>query len=86
MERICFKVIGRRKFIFTNDINEKFSSASYFSHKSIQICGCKEKEYPEVLLEQCLENNIKLLLPTIYTELYVLAKNREKFQKAGIIS
>ena len=77
-------LLGEESLIFTSDINEKFSSASYFSHKSIQICSCQEKEYPEVLLEQCLINNIKLVLPTIDTELYVLAKNREKFQKAGI--
>ena len=80
----ALKLLGEGSLIFTNDINEKLSSASYFSHKSIQICSCKEKEYAEELLERCLENNIKLVLPTIDTELYVLAKNREKFKKAGI--
>jgi carbamoyl-phosphate synthase large subunit len=57
---------------------------------ALQLCDVKcilpeitGKRYLEKLLEAVRENNVKLLIPTIDTNLFILAANKEKFEKLG---
>lgn len=43
-----------------------------------------EDKYVEILLDRCLEHNIKVIIPLMDFELPVLAKNKQLFEKEGI--
>ena len=48
-----------------------------------KVCGMGEPEYIRQLLEICKEDHIDLLLPTIDTDLLILSKNVQEFEKEG---
>lgn len=48
-----------------------------------KVCGMKEKEYISQLITICTEDKIDLLIPTIDTDLLILAENTSKFTKIG---
>lgn len=48
-----------------------------------QVCGMNEPEYVNQLLRICIEDEIKLIIPTIDTDLMVLSKNVEEFEREG---
>lgn len=48
-----------------------------------KVCGMGEPEYIRQLLEICKEDHIDLLIPTIDTDLLILSKNVQEFEKAG---
>lgn len=55
-----------------------------FCDYSRKICAMKEKDYIPQLLEICKKDCIDLVIPTIDTDLLVLAENKEVFQRAGV--
>ena len=55
-----------------------------FCDFSRKICAMKDTDYIPQLLEICKRDGIDLVIPTIDTDLLVLAENRELFRKAGI--
>lgn len=55
-----------------------------FCDYSRKICAMKERDYIPQLLEICRKDGIDLVIPTIDTDLLVLAENKETFQKAGV--
>lgn len=57
--------------------------ALVFCDKTIQICKIKDKEYIPMLLKVCEEEKIDALIPTIDTDLLVLAQNKHKFSAVG---
>lgn len=50
---------------------------------SRKVCSMREPQYIEQLLNICMEDTIDLLIPTIDTDLLILAQNRERFLKNG---
>ena len=48
-----------------------------------KICAMKDEDYIPQLLQICRRDKIDLLIPTIDTDLAVLAENAERFQEAG---
>lgn len=48
-----------------------------------KVCAMKDKDYIPQLLHICRQDHIDLLIPTIDTDLAVLAENAEQFQEAG---
>lgn len=48
-----------------------------------KVCGMKEKDYISQLAKICEEDKIDLLIPTIDTDLLVLAENADMFAKIG---
>ena len=57
--------------------------ALFFCNKTVQVCRIHDKEYIPQLLNICQQENINLLIPTIDTDLLLLAKNKDKFEKIG---
>ena len=51
---------------------------------SRKVCGMREAGYIDELLSVCVEDEIDVVLPTIDTDLLVLAENRERFEKRGV--
>ncbi len=57
--------------------------ALYFCDKQAIVCRISEKEYIPSLLSLCKKERIDCLIPTIDTDLLVLAENKEEFEKIG---
>jgi carbamoyl-phosphate synthase large subunit len=70
--------------IFTVDMKPELSSACQVSDGFFSVPKATDPAYCKKLTEICKENNIKLLIPTIDTELIVLSENIEYFKNNGI--
>jgi carbamoyl-phosphate synthase large subunit len=70
--------------VMTTDFNINLSAACQVSDKSFKLPLVDDKNYLSSLLEICIKNDIKILIPTIDTELLVLAENIKLFLKNGI--
>lgn len=71
--------------VFVADSNPNLSSAAQIADKFIKICKVDDENYSDCLLKICIENNIKLVIPTIDTELLALSQSKEKFLRYSII-
>ncbi len=78
------KLFGPNAKIYANDLQPALSAACQVADQHTQICGCTNPGYANQLLEQCLEHKVRLVIPTIDTELLPLAKARKAFEAAGI--
>ena len=70
--------------IISVDINPEFSSACQKSDKYFKIVNSGEKDYIPNLLNIALQNNTKLIIPTIDNDLEILSKNRKLFLSNNI--
>ncbi len=66
------------------DLNPVMSPACQLSDKSFAVPRVTSPEYIDELLSICQSNNVKLVIPTIDTELAILAANRDCFSDQGI--
>jgi carbamoyl-phosphate synthase large subunit len=79
------KVFDTKSEVFTTDLNPfEGSPTSHFAHKSFQIGFFNEPNYVDDLLKICLENKVKIVVPTVDTELRLLADAKHKFKTHGI--
>jgi carbamoyl-phosphate synthase large subunit len=65
--------------VFTVDMKPELSSACQVSDGSFQVPRVSDPEYCRIIFDICRANGIKLLIPTIDTELITLAENIEYF-------
>src|SRR5665811_390218 len=70
--------------VFTVDMNPELSSACQISDGFFSVPRVTDPLYCKTLIEICSANNIKLLIPTIDTELIALAENVEYFKRSGV--
>lgn len=70
--------------VFTTDMNPELAPAGYVSDKCFQVPRVTDSSYLDLLIQICIENQIGLIIPTIDTELLLLAENKEKLQQNGI--
>ncbi len=77
------KVYPKSKVLVV-DLNPDYSSACRVADSYFKICRVTDANYIDELLKICLDNNVGIVVPTIDTELLVLAENKEKFRKNGI--
>lgn len=70
--------------VYTTDMNPKMSPAAHISDGCFKVSRVTANGYIGELLNICLKNSIKIVIPTIDTELIVLAKNKELFKSHGI--
>ena len=70
--------------VFAADMFPKISSACNIADNSFKLPHVLSDQYHDSLYELCITQNIKLVIPTIDTELPVLAKLREEFLKSDI--
>lgn len=66
--------------IVVADISET-APAIYFADKSYIIPKIGEEEYLNSIIDICNKEKISLIIPTIDTELLILAKNKEDIEK-----
>ncbi len=70
--------------VFTVDLNPVLSPACQISDGFEKVEKVSDPAYIDHLLDFCKKNDIKLVVPTIDTELLVLAENQKKFLTNGI--
>lgn len=69
--------------VYTTELNPLLSPAGALSDGCFKVPRVTEEGYIDCLYEICKENEVGLVVPTIDTELLVLAQNREKFVEIG---
>ena len=74
----------RNAKVFTTDMNPLMAPAAYLSEKCFEVPRVTEETYPDILLQLCLKYEIVMVIPTIDTELLVLAACKDKFNSYGI--
>ena len=71
--------------VFTADMNPKFSAACQYNGSFFKLPPVRSENYIDSLLEVCKKNDIKIIIPTIDTELSILAESKELLKKEGIL-
>lgn len=71
--------------VFAVDMQPELSSACQVADGSFEVPHVADPTYFEALLAICRSNKITLIIPTIDTELLLLAKNEKVFLDYGII-
>lgn len=79
------KKLNPNNKVYTIDLNPILAPACIVSDGYKQVSKVTDSQYVENLLKICIEWNVKIIIPTIDTELSVLAENRELFLNHGII-
>lgn len=74
--------LGVELTIIGADITES-APALFFCDETKIVCRIKTPEYIPQLLEICKKEQIDCLIPTIDTDLLLLAENKEKFEEIG---
>ena len=67
--------------VFTTEMNPSMAPAGIVSDGCISVPRVTAPDYIEKLLIICKEKEIRIIVPTIDTELLVLAENRKLFQR-----
>lgn len=76
--------LGVELEIYGADITDS-APALQFCDKAVMVPKIKSEEYIPRLKEICREENIDAVIPTIDTDLFVLAQNRYAFEKTLVI-
>lgn len=74
--------LGIALTVYGADITES-APALYFCDRTVIVPRIKNPEYIPALLEICEKEHIDALIPTIDTDLLILAQNRERFASVG---
>lgn len=68
--------------IYGADITGTASALAYCDYTR-KVCGMREPQYIQELVNLCASEKIDLVMPTIDTDLLVLSQNTEKFEAVG---
>src|SRR5918993_117051 len=69
--------------VFTTDMQPALSAACNVSDGYFQVKRVTDPRYMEELKACCLENDVKMVVPIIDTELLVLARHKAEFLSSG---
>jgi carbamoyl-phosphate synthase large subunit len=78
------KIIFSDSKVYTTDSSPEKSAACRISDGYFKVPKVTDYNYIENLLQIAIDNNIKLIIPTIDTELLVLSQNIDLFKKHHI--
>lgn len=70
--------------VYTTDMNPRLAPAAYVSDGCFEVLRVTDPQYIAQLLQLCIDNGIGMIVPTIDTELLVLAENKKLFEENGI--
>ncbi|MBC3759776.1 ATP-grasp domain-containing protein [Hyunsoonleella sp. SJ7] len=70
--------------VFVADLRTDLSAAAQIVDKAFDICRITDPDYIPMLLDICIQNEVKLVIPTLDTELAVMAKSKSLFDDKGI--
>ena len=70
--------------VFASDSNPILSAGCQVADGYFEVPRLDESFYMDSLINICKESNISLIIPTIDTELFQLAKHKSRLEKNGI--
>ena len=70
--------------VFTTDMNPDMAPACIVSDGSFVVPRVTDAGYIDLLFRLCVDNNVVLIVPTIDTELLLLASVKERFASIGV--
>jgi len=70
--------------VFTTEMNPEMSPAARVSDGCFRVPRVTAPDYADELFKICVENGVRVVVPTIDTELLVLAREKKRFAEAGI--
>lgn len=70
--------------VYTTDMNPKLAPAAYVSDGCFEVLRVTDPNYIQQILKLCRDNEIGMIIPTIDTELLVLAENKKLFDENSI--
>ena len=70
--------------VYTTDMNPQMAPAGMVSEACFKVPRVTDAGYVDELIRICLEHSIAIIVPTIDTELPILAENKSKFLAQGI--
>lgn len=82
----CFKEAAQKLHIQSKIVAADISDtapAIYFADEKYQIPRIGAEGYLEAIIKICQKESIKLVVPTIDTELMILSENKEKIEETG---
>lgn len=74
------KKFGKENKVITVDLSDT-APANYFADKYYLVSRVTSDTYIDEIIDICRKENIKLIVPTIDTELLTLAKNRKRIEE-----
>lgn len=78
------KELGLEAKVYTTDMRPMMAPACIVSDEGIKVSPCTAEGYIDELVQICQERNIGVIVPTIDTELTVLATNSQRFSEMGV--
>ncbi|AKF25178.1 hypothetical protein YH65_07070 [Sulfurovum lithotrophicum] len=78
------KAFNENGKVYTTDMNPVLSSACQISDGFLEVPRVTDKEYLSILKNYCIDKNISIIVPTIDTELHILADVKDEFLKDNI--
>ena len=75
--------LNKRIVIYGEDICDT-APALAFCDKRFRLCKIRDERYIDELLEKSVQEQIDIIIPTIDTNLLVLAQNKDRFETEGI--
>ena len=80
--RTAAQKLGVERILYGSDISES-APALFFCDRTVIVPRIKDENYIPALLAVCEKEGIDALIPTIDTDLLILAQNRERFAAVG---
>lgn len=83
----CFRsdaaALGLELRVIAVDLIPEMSAACWAADKRFRVPRCTTPEYVAELVEICAKESVDLVVPTIDTELQILAEHRQQFEAVG---
>lgn len=70
--------------VFAADARPSIASACHAADKAFTSLRSDDPDYPDFLLNLCRDNDVQVVIPTIDTELCLLAAQRDRFASHGV--
>jgi carbamoyl-phosphate synthase large subunit len=75
---------GLRSMMLATDLKPEMSAACQLADQAFALPRVTAPGYMDELLTRCLQHKVRLVIPTIDTELLSLAEHRDRFSAEGI--
>jgi carbamoyl-phosphate synthase large subunit len=84
----CFQDTLRHFFaeakVYSTDMNPEYAPAAYISDGCFKVSRVTDSQYIDQLKMICIDNKIGMIVPTIDTELLILAEHKSDFEEMGV--
>jgi carbamoyl-phosphate synthase large subunit len=77
-------LLGKQAKVYATDLNPITSAACQVADGDFKVGKFSDPNYGQSILDICLQKGIKIVIPTIDTELLLLAQQQDIFEQSGI--